>query len=416
MALLARPGTAQAGSMNYYGGHVITRVQVLPIRWGNTVDSSIANGIHDFFQTLVGGAYVDWLGEYDTVGHIGVADLHAGTNQHIFRGTALPSVTISPLHPGTTLTDADIQAELLSQINNGALPRPQIDPEGGVDTLYAVAFPLQVIVNTVAGSSCDKWCAYHGTLTMPGVMSGVPYAVLPDCGPTTDCSEGTAIDTFTASASHELSEAITDPECALTPDYARPVAWTDPTDPNGGEIGDICETSASSFVQFEGYLVQAEWSQRLGQCIVTAPDLTLCNGANRPCRPCAAADCSGAALCDTSTTSATFGQCISTVMPPLDAGAPPPVSAPPDAGTSPSDDDAGLPMQDSPPPSVDTSTAPTAATATGPVQDVAGGCGAAPGTASSSWVALVVLVAAARLRVETRRRRCSKARARGTHP
>jgi hypothetical protein len=412
MVLLARPGAAQTGSMKYYGGHVITRVQVLPIRWGSGVDSSIANGIHDFFQTLVSGAYVDWLGEYDTIGHIGAADLHAGTNQHIFRGTALPSVTISPLHAGTMLTDADIQAELLAQVNNGVLPQPQIDAEGGVDTLYAIAFPRQVIVNTAIGSSCDKWCAYHGTLSMPGVASGVPYAVLPDCGPTTTCAFGTTIDTFTSSASHELAEAITDPEISLTPDYARPVAWMDPTDPNGGEIGDICQNNSSAFVQFEGYLVQAMWSQRLGQCIVSAPDLTLCNGAKRPCRPCAATDCSGATICDTSTTSETFGQCVNpATSPPMDAGAPP-VSPPADAGTSSSHDvDAGQPLEGSPALLVDTSTAPTVP---GPPPDVSGGCGAAPGTASSAWV--VVLVAAARLGVEPRRRRCSKSRARGRHP
>jgi hypothetical protein len=60
---------------------------------------------------------------------------------------------------------------------------------------------------------------------------------------------------LTKVSSHELCETITDP--TLT-------AWWDPS--NGWEIGDLCNIQTT---RLGGYLVQLEWSQLNGACLIS---------------------------------------------------------------------------------------------------------------------------------------------------
>ena len=312
------PGVARAASGNamYYGGHVISHVDVVPVAWGSGVSSDVTGRAEAFFSTLVNSPYIDWLGEYDTAGKSGV-DKMPGSNQHVNRGTARALVSITPRTATTKLTDAAIQAELVGQITSGKLPAPKVDAEGGVDTVYVLAFPPSVSVTDFGGQDvCSGGCAYHWTVSVPGVSSGVPYAVIPDCSAgASQCSLGSGVfDTYTGDAAHELVEAITDPECGLATSAAatRPLAWFDPAQAGGeGELGDICLSDPSAFVSYQGYMVQAIWSHRLGRCITNDASLTLCDGKTRPCRPCAASDCSGAKpVCQTDMTSPSWGQCV----------------------------------------------------------------------------------------------------------
>jgi hypothetical protein len=341
------PSIAKAsGNVKYYGGHVISHVQVVPVLWGTGVSPDVVNGVQGFYGTIVNSPYIDWLGEYDTVGLTGTADMMPGSNQHINRGTVSPTVSLVPMNTGTTISDAQIQTELAAQITAGKLPPPQLDPEGGVDTLYMVAFPPGMTINDFGGQDvCSGGCAYHWTFTMPGTVAGVPYGVIPDCSasPSQGCSLGTVLDTYTGDAAHELAEAITDTECGLASAtaFARPLAWYDATQAQSGEIGDLC-LSATAFVSYMGYTVQTLWSQRLGQCITNDPNLTLCNGTMRPCRPCSASDCTAATpTCDTNMASPTWGQCVGSAPDAgvvSDAGQ---ITGGPEAGRGTGDVDAG---------------------------------------------------------------------------
>jgi hypothetical protein len=60
-------------------------------------------------------------------------------------------------------------------------------------------------------------------------------------------------DAMTATSSHELCEAITDP--------VPGTGWYDDTN---GEIGDIC---AWNFKQISGHTVQLEWSNNENKCV-----------------------------------------------------------------------------------------------------------------------------------------------------
>jgi len=326
-ATVHEAGVADAGlpgsvTMSYLGGHVVSHVQVVVVLWGN-VDPSVAAPMATFFQTITASPYLDWLGEYDTEGSV-VAPVGAGggTHQHVGRGTYLTTVALAPSAGSGDLLDADVRTELARDIASGLLPRPVVDAEGGVDTLYVVYLPPGASLEGpgAAGISCVNYCAYHDTLTIGGVDPGVPYAVIPDMttGACTEgCGTGSTLDLYAQNSSHELVEAITDPELGLAPGRGPvyPRAWDDPDD---GEIADVCDVPGEVDV-VGGYRVQRAWSARLRRCIAQDPALPVC-GTARPCRPCSPSDCAGVArdgssgaVCDTVT-----GQCRpSSSAPPL---------------------------------------------------------------------------------------------------
>src|SRR5262249_58230554 len=62
----------------------------------------------------------------------------------------------------------------------------------------------------------------------------------------------TALDQQTAVTSHELAEAVTDPDVNSNVNNGR-LGWFDP---QRGEIGDITENNPSAFVRLNGRLVQ----------------------------------------------------------------------------------------------------------------------------------------------------------------
>lgn len=307
----ARPSTSQSlhtemsvaevpmsplSTFHYFGGKVIPHAEVVIVLWGSTVSSTVTSNMPSFFQTITQSAYLDWLGEYDTAG-VSAYDGNGNSNQHVYRGTYKSSVAITPTSSSTSVQDSTIQSELAAKISSSVLPTPKIDSEGGVDTVYFVFFPSgTTIYDGEGGVSCSNFCGYHGTfsMTVNNQTASVPYAVIPDMS---TCSCGsTALTGYTITSSHELAEAITDAEVGVAYGVGRPIAFYDSS---YGEIGDICENTQGFTDTIGGYTVQKNWSQRLGKCIAQDSTLPLC-GSQRPCRACAAPDCTTATspICD----------------------------------------------------------------------------------------------------------------------
>src|ERR1700676_464312 len=111
--------------LNYYGGRVISNMQVVQVLWG-TGSAGVGNGqflaqvrntttpsIATFYQGILNNAYVDWLSEYNTdiIDHGG----HPGTNQSIGRGEFSAQVAITPSDHSNPIDDTAIQTELVNQ-------------------------------------------------------------------------------------------------------------------------------------------------------------------------------------------------------------------------------------------------------------------------------------------------------------
>lgn len=270
--------------LTYYGGRVVSNMQVIQVLWGTggagssnghflaqVVDTSTPS-VATFYQQVLNSGYVDWLTEYNT--DITAFDGSPGTNQTIGHGSFSEQVAITPVNTSTSLTDADIQTELVNQIKAGHVPTPTADGAGNNNTYYAIFFPHGISISQGGTTSCmpGGFCAYHGTIVASTPVGEIYYGVHPDFQAGSGCEAGcgagaTTFDNVTSVASHEMAETITDCEVSLANSLAPPLSWYDNTN---GEIGDICNAQQGSIVGGDGhtYTVQKLFSNTANDCIV----------------------------------------------------------------------------------------------------------------------------------------------------
>ncbi|HVY46846.1 MAG TPA: hypothetical protein VHB21_13255, partial [Minicystis sp.] len=236
--------SAPAGAhLTYYGGPVLANVKVWTVFWNSSVPSQ--STINAFYQTITSSAYFDWLTEYNTAA------------QTIGHGSLAGSVVDTGAPSGSTISDAQIQSEIKRLINAGQLP------PNDANNLYMVYFPAGVTITQGGSSSCNEFCAYHGTFSLNG--GNAYYGVIPDLSGAcaSGCGNGTKIQNTTSVSSHEMIEAVTDPAVGLAQSLGSPLGWYDQVN---GEIGDICNAQQATV---DGYVVQKEYSNALKDCIAT---------------------------------------------------------------------------------------------------------------------------------------------------
>jgi hypothetical protein len=277
-AALRNTSAPPGAHLHYFGGRVVSNIQVVQVLYGMgsypaPVSGTGTPSIGSFYQGVLNSAYIDWLIEYNTTGQPSPS-----TNQVIGRGSFSTQVQITPSAPnnGSTITDAQIQAELSAQIQAGTLPAPTQDAQGNNNTYYAIFFPHGKVITLGTASSCSTFCAYHGTVANAGGKGEIYYGVHPDFQAGSGCENGcgaatTQFGNYTQVASHELVETITDAEVGLAMSFGPPLAWYDQGTNN--EIGDLCNDQNAHIVGSDGvtYDVQTEFSNSLNDCIVTNP-------------------------------------------------------------------------------------------------------------------------------------------------
>src|SRR5439155_7012095 len=194
-----------------YGGNLLPHVEAQALFLGNewssvAADAAQTSTLNGFLTDVTGGAYVDAL----TRAGYGVG-----------RGTATAgAVDPAALTLGSTISDASIQATLSADIASGRLQ------PNDANRLYVVYVEPNVAVNLGAGQGTTQEgiLGYHGAFAGPGGQT-VRYAVVAyPGGSVRNSSLGTStIDQLTAVASHELAEAVTDPDV----NFGR-LGWYDP--------------------------------------------------------------------------------------------------------------------------------------------------------------------------------------------
>ncbi len=260
-------------SLRYYGGPVVSNVQVVVVYWGANVNSEIEAKIPGFYQAVTNSVYFDLLSEYST--NVTPVGGGTGTNQSIGQGSYVEAVTITPTigdcPPTCNITDAQIQTEILSQINAGNLPAPQYDSSGNDETEYAIYFPPGASISLDGSGSCVSggFCAYHSTGSYNS--KNLAYGVFPDVY-TGGCSSGcgsssTAFNNLTSVSSHELAETVTDVAVGDAVTIGPPLAWYDTSN---GELADICNAQEATISTALGnYTVQKLWSNAFAACVVS---------------------------------------------------------------------------------------------------------------------------------------------------
>ncbi len=279
------PAAPAGAHLSYFGGPIISNVHVVQVLYGSgsynaQVAGTTSPTMGQFYGDLTGtnSGYVSLLTQYNTT-------VSGGTNQTIGNGTfdGLFQIVPSAGNNGSTISDTQIQAELLAQITAGHLPAPVLDAAGNVNTLYMIFFPPGKTITQGGSSSCAPggFCAYHGTTSTLLNGKNVLYGVMPDmqsglCS-TGGCGNGGVFGNYTSVTSHELTEAITDADVGIATTFAPPLAWYDMVN---GEIGDICNGQQGSYVaNGTTYTIQLEFSNAANNCVLppvqTGPDFSI---------------------------------------------------------------------------------------------------------------------------------------------
>jgi hypothetical protein len=142
---------------------------------------------------------------------------------------------------GGTLSDNSVQKYLANLFSAGRIGAPSSH------NVYGIYFPSGMRITLQGGASCSSFCGYHGHFNYNG--TDVKYAVFPY----TDCRAcslpGKAVaDILTIVTSHEIREAVTDPDLN---------AWFDSS---GYEADDKCAWHNLYQTNTGGYWVQPEWT------------------------------------------------------------------------------------------------------------------------------------------------------------
>src|SRR5262249_42214894 len=115
--------------------------------------------------------------------------------------------------------------------------------------LYVVYTPPNIHVQAPWGDSIHDFLGYHSSFYFP-FLGTINYAVVVHQTGNAALQGYDAFQQFTKVSSHELAEAVTDPNVGG--------GWWDS---QGNEIGDLCNSFAD-IVAFNGYTVQKEWSNQ----------------------------------------------------------------------------------------------------------------------------------------------------------
>lgn len=276
---------APAGAhLSYFGGPIISNVQVVQVLYGSgsynaQVAGTTSPTMGQFYSDITSSGLITLLQQYNT-------NISGGTNQVFGNGSfgGLFQIVPSSGNNGSTISDTQIQSELLAQITAGHLPAPVLDAAGNPNTLYMIFFPPGKTITQGGSSSCvaGGFCAYHGTTSSLFNSKHVLYGVMPDMqagsGCATGCGSSTTFNNYTSVTSHELTEALTDADVGIATTFAAPLAWYDMTN---GEIGDICNGQQGSYVaNGTTYTIQLEFSNSANNCVLppagtTSPNFTL---------------------------------------------------------------------------------------------------------------------------------------------
>ncbi len=216
-------------AIGFGGGAVVPHVQVQALfygtYWSTSDGQQSAADINSYLSYLVNSPFMDVMNEYG-----------------VGRGAFLGNGIVDPgLLGAVSVSDATIQVEIANDITAGRLPGASIN------NLYIVFTPPNVSVTSGSESSLLDFFGYHDIFHY-AVTGTVNYAVI--ANPIGNGNDGsmTAFQTITHTISHELAEAVTDPDAH---------GWVDPV--TGDEIADAAD-QPGNIAFLNDYVVAGLWS------------------------------------------------------------------------------------------------------------------------------------------------------------
>jgi hypothetical protein len=229
------------------GGPVLKSPSIVPVFFAGD-EAFMVNKIKDFDAKIGATAY--WEATTKEYG-VGAAK-------------AAAPIDLAEQAPGN-LSDGQIQTWLAGKLNSDdpAFPVPT------ENTVYTLHYPKGTAItlpgNGGVQNSCEYFLGYHSSIQLDAAHGNlkVAYAVIPRCSGFNGMS---ALDLLTATESHELVEASTDPYPQVDPAYATTDTahffWALAL--GGGETSDLCSQfpgNATTFPELD-YVLERSWSNK----------------------------------------------------------------------------------------------------------------------------------------------------------
>jgi hypothetical protein len=236
-------------TVTFHSGALLTNVEAQAVYlgsdWKNNASLQTQAGkLDQFVATIVQSAYMDALNQ-------------AGYG--VGRGTANSGVIVNVgINKSSYLTDAQIEADLQSLVTHRQVQSPD------ANRLFIVYVEPGVAVSKGSDTSLTKFMGYHSTFigkTASGQSTNIRYAVMPYPGSPNPSagSEGFSSNfaQLTTVTSHELSEAVTDPDAFTRGSGGRYVGgWWDDAYMQANQPAEIGDITAKYRTTFDGYAVQ----------------------------------------------------------------------------------------------------------------------------------------------------------------
>jgi hypothetical protein len=281
---------ADTGPLVYHGGPVMPQLNIYTIFWAPaTLQNGSATSFGPGYMTVMNQLAQDYTGHtidsnntqyYQTINS--VTTYVSGLNYSAARTSLAASYTDTSGYPSGGCSDSYVPTH--SNCVNDTDLRNEITKvmgikgwTGGLDKIYVIftsAHEGSCFDSTNTDCAYVQYCAYHTDIggTPPIVYANEPYGDPNVClGPGTVPHSGNlAIDPATTAFSHEVSEAVTDPEPSS--------GWTTAA---GSEIGDLCAYNYGTNSYDSGlanqdwnghvYELQTEWDNHRNGCVQVGP-------------------------------------------------------------------------------------------------------------------------------------------------
>jgi hypothetical protein len=237
------PASYGSGDLRYRGGPVMSDAGFWALYWNDKAANARPSGnsnptlltqIDAFVSSFGGGANYS----QESTDDFSIVQQYSRPNTAISSKVVNYGYRVASEATKSSVSDSGIRNFIAAQFRGGLSWNSNI--------IYGVYLPPGMKV-TMSGSSCSTFCGYHGHFTYNGF--DIRYAVFPylNCN-ACKLSNLTVADMMTIVVSHEIREAVTDPQLN---------AWYDD---QGYEADDKCAWHNLYQMTNGGFWVQPEYS------------------------------------------------------------------------------------------------------------------------------------------------------------
>ena len=241
-----------SGQLRNHGGPQIANAGFFAVYWNGSVANAGGKGITSLGYATLQSQLSDFTRLFSD--NINYTSSDPGADYTVVQQYGVRNnISSAPLSPVLTtlgyyidsrasqssISDSSVRSYLASLFQSGAVPV-------SANVVYGVYFPPGMKV-TLQGQSCVSFCGYHGHFTYAG--KDIKYASFPYLNCSACMLSGFSVaDMLTIVTSHEIREAVTDPDLN---------AWYDNA---GYEADDKCAWHNLYQTQNGGFWVQPEYS------------------------------------------------------------------------------------------------------------------------------------------------------------